>query len=264
MKKKPLVTIMILVYNNADGLDETISSVMEQDFLDAEVILSDDGSSNYDTCLLEEYAKHLRTKFETVRVNVNEHNLGTVKHLNRVIRMAEGSYLMNCCSGDSFYAKNTISHLVSCFQKSGKRILSARRLDVYPEGKNKYRPSVFVGCALKICPKALMEYMICNKNLLSGCCTFAAKELFETYGYYEEDYFLVEDYPYYVELLRKKEPFAVTFQPAIRHGIGGVSTGKVHPAIYEDIEKRRKKLYDHREDFSGKVQRFLETCRKDK
>lgn len=262
MKKKPLVTILILVYNNADGLEDTISSVLAQDFVNAEVILSDDGSSNYNTCLLEDYAKRLRSKFESVRVNVNEKNLGTVKHLNRVIRMAEGSYIINCCSGDSFYAKNTISHLVSCFKKSGKRILSARRLDVYPDGKTKKRPSVLIGCALKLCPKALMEYMICNKNLLSGCCTFAAKELFETYGYYDEDYFLVEDYPYYVELLRKKEPFAVTFQPAIRHGIGGVSTGKVHPAIYEDIEKMREKLYFHREDFPGKVQKFLEQSQK--
>lgn len=262
MKKNPLVTILILVYNNADGLEETIASVLEQDYENAEVIISDDGSSNYDTSRLEDYAKRLRKKYASVRVNINEKNLGTVKHLNRVNQMAKGTYIINCCSGDSFYGKNTISHLVKCFEKSRVRILSARRVDVYPDGKSKKRPSALVGVALKLCPKALMEYMICKKNLLSGCCTFAAKELFEVHGYYDEDYFLVEDYPYYVELLRKKETFGVTFQPAIRHGIGGVSTGKVHPAIYGDIEKMREKLYSQREEFSGKVQKFLEDCRK--
>ena len=78
--------------------------------------------------------------------------------------------------------------------------------------------------------------MICKKNVLSGCCTFGAKELFETYGYYDEAYHLVEDYPYYVMLLRKKVPFGRANYPAIVHGIGGVSTGKVHPSIYKFLE----------------------------
>lgn len=256
--EKTFVTIFILVYNNADGLDKTVQSVIDQTYENVEVILSDDGSKNYDISILERYAEKIRTRYDKVYVNVNEQNLGTVKHLNRVIKMAKGKYLFNCCSGDSFCNKDTVAKLVDEFEKSGSLILATRRKDLYDNGKTKLRPAWFYGFALQHCPMQLLDYMVCKKNVISGSCTFCSKELFETYGYYDEDYHLVEDYPYYVMLLQKKVKFGWTSMPSICHEIGGVSTGKVHPSIYKDIELMREKMYMQKELYSKKIQVFLE------
>ncbi|MGN0347071.1 MAG: glycosyltransferase [Lachnospiraceae bacterium] len=263
----PFVTIFVLVYNNADGLCSTIQSVLHQTYENAEVIISDDGSSNYDTGILENYARKLRTKYKKVRVNVNEKNVGTVKHLNRVIAMAEGELLFNCCSGDTFYEETTISQLVEQFANPECKIITARRMDEYADGHTKIRPVPVLGRMLQHCPHLLINYMIQKKNLLSGSCTFARKSLYEEYGVYDEEYHLVEDYPYYLMLLLEGVDFGWYGKPAIRHTIGGVSTGKVHPSIYSDITRMREKLYqskdNYRNIFSAKTMRALEAWHKE-
>lgn len=239
--KKPAVTIYILVYNNAEELPATIESVMKQTYSDAEVILSDDGSRNYDISILERYASALRKKYGQVRINLNEKNVGTVKHLNRVLKMAEGKYLISCSSGDTFANEDTIEKIVRTFEQKKTLLLTTRRLDVMP-GKKKIRPSMLTGMLLKFAPGKLLDYMIRKKNVISGCCTFYQKELFEHYGYFDERYHLVEDYPYYVMLLQKKVQFGWSSMVSIHHRLGGVSTGRIHPSIYKDIELMRSLL----------------------
>lgn len=246
-KKK--ATIFILVYNNSDELGATVESVMEQKNIDAEIILSDDGSSNYDTALLEDYAIRLRERYDTVRVNVNEQNVGTVKHLNRIIQMADGEYLISCSSGDRFRDENTVADIILDFEKQKTLILSTRRMDVSVGGEKKsIRPATLVGILLKFAPQWILHYMLHKKNVLSGCCTFYKKELFEKYGYFDERYHLVEDYPYYVKLLQKKVPFGVSNRVTVLHRMGGVSTGKVHPSIYKDIELMHSLIEKEKEE----------------
>ncbi len=261
---QPFVTVFILIYNNVQGLEKTVASVLSQSYRNAEIILSDDGSSNYDTELLKHYAGKLREKYAQVRINVNPQNIGTVKHLNRVFAMAKGEYLISCSSGDSFYEEKTVGKIVQAFEKKRTLILSTRRADVYPEGKTKIRPWKFTGWEMRFFPKRFLRKMICEKNVLSGCCTFYKKELFEKHGFFDESYHLVEDYPYYVELLRKGETIAFSPMITVSHGIGGVSTGKIHPSIYKDIELLREKLYGCRKEFDPRTKKFLEECHQKK
>ena len=236
--KKPEVTIYILVYNNAEELPATITSVMKQTYTDAEIILSDDGSQNYDAAILEQYAATLRKKYGRVRININEKNLGTVKHLNKVLKMADGRYLLSCSSGDVFADEDTVEKIVKAFKRKKTLLLTTRRVDVLP-GKKKVRPFAVLGILLTLAPGMLLNYMVRKKNVISGCCTFYRKELFERYGYFDERYHLVEDYPYYVMLLQKGVRFGWSGMVSVRHRLGGVSTGRIHPSIYKDIELMR-------------------------
>ena len=53
MTEKPIVTVRVMIYNNASKLHETIDSIMMQDYDAIEVIISDDGSTDPDRELLE-------------------------------------------------------------------------------------------------------------------------------------------------------------------------------------------------------------------
>lgn len=260
MDKQPLVTIFILLYNNVEGLDITIPSVLLQDYENAEIIISDDGSGGYDTEILTKYAEALRQKYSDVKLNINARNMGTVKHLNKVFKMAAGKYLISCSSGDAFLRKDSVRAIVDRMENGNELLLTTRRTDVYSSGKKKIRPHKTVGFFLNHDPQALLEYMITKKNVLSGCCTFYAKELFETHGYLDESYHLVEDYPYYTFLLMKGVKIGWFPESTILHSIGGVSTGKVHPSIYKDIELLRESLYPLRSEFGRKTRIFLEKC----
>ena len=253
-------TVYILVYNNEHTLKDTVDSVLKQDMDDIQVIISDDGSTKYDTSLLEKYGEMLRTRFEDVIINVNECNIGTVKHINKVFSLCTGQYLFPLSSGDIFYNSSVVRRYVDAMDKKHSLILTSRHKDVYDDGHSKIRPQYFVGMALRLCPKKLTNYMIRKRNLLSGCSTVYSRELLERHGCFDEKYHLVEDYPYYISLLRKGVRFDWIAGPEVIHGIGGVSTGRVHPSIYKDIELMREELYESIDEFDKKTQAYLKTC----
>jgi len=55
--KKPLLSIVMPVYNSANFLQESIESIISQDFIDFEFIIIDDKSTDDSVSLIEKYEK---------------------------------------------------------------------------------------------------------------------------------------------------------------------------------------------------------------
>ena len=237
----PLISIWILMYNNAAELDGTVDSIVSQDYPNAEVIFSDDGSKVTDPDKVERMAEKVKSHGYAAKIFLNKENVGTVAHINSVIDRSDGKYFISCCPGEKFYTSGTVSAIVKEMEKKKSLILTTRRLDVYPD-RVKKRPSLMLGFALRFCPKMLVDYMVRKRNLISGCCTFESRELFEKYGKYDTSYRLLEDYPYAVDLLRNGVRIDFMNCVTVEHAMGGVSTGKVHPAVIKDIEHMREVL----------------------
>ena len=47
MKQDLLVTIIVLTYKDFSGLNKTMEAILEQTYQNIEIIISDDGSENY-------------------------------------------------------------------------------------------------------------------------------------------------------------------------------------------------------------------------
>ena len=238
-------SIIFVFYNNFDEAEPTFASIEEQDCAgeDVELILSDDGSTKYDRSLLEKAAERMRSRYPQVKVNLMPENVGTVAHLNRTFQIAEGKYYVFCSPGDRFPEKNTVSNILSRFEKGGELILTGRRRDVGEKG-SRIMPPALLGPALRICPRLLMNYRIRRHNLISSCCTSYSRELIERYGGPDEDYRLLDDFPYFVSLLQKGVRFGFTEEIFLEHSVGGgVSTGQsIHPLILKDLELMQEKL----------------------
>lgn len=75
---QPRISVLMSVYNGADYLEESLSSVLEQTFSDFEVILLDDGSTDHSRIVIE---KKMSTD-PRIRL-VAQPNLGLTPSLNR-------------------------------------------------------------------------------------------------------------------------------------------------------------------------------------
>ena len=254
----PLVSIWILMYNNAAELENTVESVVSQDYPNAEVIFSDDGSKVTDPDKVERMAQKVRDRGYATKIFFNKENMGTVAHINSVIDRSDGKYFVSCCPGERFHTPGTVSAIVNAMEKRKSLMMTSRRLDVYPD-KVKKRPSPMLGIALSLCPKMLAGYMIRKRNLISGCCTFENRELFEKYGKYDTSYRLVEDYPYVVDLLRNGARIDFMNCVTVEHSIGGVSTGNIHPAVIKDIEHMREVLKKDPHGLSKRTVKYLDS-----
>ena len=253
-------TIIFVLYNNFDEAEVTIRSLEEQrDCGEVELLISDDASSGYDTSVLEGLKERLGRNFADVRVNVNEENMGSVAHFNKTFRLARGKYYIFCSPGDRFPEAATVSHIIRDFEKSGAMILTGRRRDIYAD-HSKVRPGIFTRLGLKFCPGILMNYMVRKRNLISSCCTAYSPQLFEQYGYLDEDYRLLDDFPFIVSLLQRGAKIAFTKEIFLEHEMGGgVSSGEhIHPIILKDLELMQQKLLKNPAGLTKATLRYLE------
>lgn len=104
MKKKPVMSVIMSVYNDEDFIKESVQSILDQDFKDFEFIITDDCSSDGTLKILKEF-KDSDSRIKLLR---NEKNLGISKSVNRMIELAEGEYIARF-DGDDISLKNRLS-----------------------------------------------------------------------------------------------------------------------------------------------------------
>ena len=64
-----MLSIVILCYKNFDGIEETIKRIANQTYQNIELMISDDGSEEFDVALVEEILAPFKTRFSYSFVN---------------------------------------------------------------------------------------------------------------------------------------------------------------------------------------------------
>ena len=102
--KKPIVTVITIVFNSKDLLEKTILSVLGQDYKFVEYIIIDGGSTDGTVDIIKKYNDRLAYW-------VSERDSGLYDAMNKGIRQAKGDYLWFINSGDQIYSTETLQLL---------------------------------------------------------------------------------------------------------------------------------------------------------
>ncbi|MFJ1472963.1 glycosyltransferase family 2 protein [Capnocytophaga cynodegmi] len=111
-------SIIIPVYNVEKYLPECVNSVLSQDFLDYEVILVNDGSTDNSGNICNEYAK----KHSNIKV-IHKENGGLSDARNFGIKKAKGEYLMFLDSDDFWKGTNILSDLSQIIERENTDLI---------------------------------------------------------------------------------------------------------------------------------------------
>lgn len=95
MRNKPLLSVIVPLYNSKDTLDRCVESILGQTFRDLELILVDDGSTDGTETASDVYS----TKYDRVRV-IHQKNRGPLAARIAGCRMANGEYVSFVDSDD--------------------------------------------------------------------------------------------------------------------------------------------------------------------
>jgi glycosyltransferase involved in cell wall biosynthesis len=87
-KNKPVVSIIMTVYNKEEYLEDCIESMLRQTWKNIELILVDDYSSDSSRDILKKYLTNPK-----IKIILNEENLGCYKSRNKAIKNATGTYI---------------------------------------------------------------------------------------------------------------------------------------------------------------------------
>ena len=85
---KPLISVIMSVYNDSKNIGNSIESILNQDFKDFEFLIMDDGSTDESYEIIDIYSKDTR-----VKVFKNNENLGLTKSLNILLEASQGTFI---------------------------------------------------------------------------------------------------------------------------------------------------------------------------
>lgn len=112
MKKGPLVTFFVMAYNQEKLVRDAILGAFSQTYLPLEIILSDDCSSDRTYEVMVEMAKQYSGEASIV-LNRNSSNVGLCAHLNRIVELASGDWLI-ASAGDDVSVPTRTEEIVRC------------------------------------------------------------------------------------------------------------------------------------------------------
>ena len=98
-EKKPMVSVLMTVYNREKYIAESIESVLASSYTYFELIIVDDCSTDKSV----EIAKNYEAKDKRIKVYVNEINLGDYPNRNKAASYAKGKYIKYLDSDDIIY-----------------------------------------------------------------------------------------------------------------------------------------------------------------
>ncbi|MCJ8013888.1 glycosyltransferase [Paenibacillus sp. KQZ6P-2] len=188
---KPLVTVVIPFYNDP-YVDQAIQSVLDQSYAPLEIIVVDDGSSQYTERLIPyyPYIHYLGTS-----------NGGTASALNHGIKHASGKYVAWLSSDDLFYPDKIERQVQFMVQKNA--LISYTNFN-YIDDQNRitqhHASLVFAH---------LLEFYYCffRGNPVNGCTVMMRRDLFNRIGMFNTSLPYTHDLDFWYRVILSGIPF---------------------------------------------------------
>lgn len=134
MTDRPLVTFFVMAYRQEALVREAIESAFAQTWSPLEIILSDDCSPDGTFRIMEEMAAAYDGPHKVI-LNRNQANLGVCGHLDQIMALASGAFVVQN-AGDDVSAPQRAARLLEAWLASGRRakLIHSRALLIGADG----------------------------------------------------------------------------------------------------------------------------------
>jgi glycosyltransferase involved in cell wall biosynthesis len=184
----PKVSIITVCYNSQATIEETITSVLEQDYANLEYIIIDGQSQDNTLAIIDKY-KNKITKI------ISEPDQGIYDAMNKGIKLANGEIIGLLNSDDLYKDKQTITKIVEHFQSSQADLVYADVSYISKNDKNK--PSRYWQSGQANLKK------INSGWIMPHPATFIKKTIYDQYGLFNPNFKLAGDYELLLRFVKK-------------------------------------------------------------
>jgi glycosyltransferase involved in cell wall biosynthesis len=226
----PLVSVITITYNSARHLDETIRSVIGQDYPRVEYIIIDGGSTDGTLDIIRRYEGKIQKW-------ISEPDRGISDAMNKGIGMATGD-LVGIIHSDDFYADRTVLSRVA-----GVFIL-------HPEVKALYGIQDYIdpvtGKVLLTWGRDAEPSEIRKRMYIPHPTLFVRKEVYNEIGLFRPDYRVAMDYEFALRLTKYTRPYFLNYRVAVMRDMG--TSGRLQKQSFREGVKA---LREHRYYFAA-------------
>jgi glycosyltransferase len=219
------VSIITISYNSAETIEDTIKSVVSQDYSNIEYIIIDGASKDATLSIVDKY------KDKIAKV-ISEKDKGIYDAMNKGVQNATGDIIGILNSDDYYYDTTVISEVVRLFELEKTDGLYADLVYVDRTDSDKiirywksgnYKPGKF-----------LQGWMPPHPTF------FVKKEVYQNFGLYNTELRSAADYEYMLRVIHK-HGISLTYMPRIltKMRVGGMSNVSLKNRWRANMEDRR-------------------------
>lgn len=118
MMRRPLVSVIVPMYNHRKFIERALLSVVMQDYRPLQIIAIDDGSTDGTGIIARDFlSENMQSSILIIRKN-----RGAAETINEAIQISSGDYI-NILNSDDEFTLDRISHCVSAVQRLGKSMV---------------------------------------------------------------------------------------------------------------------------------------------
>lgn len=185
----PLVSIVLPVYNGAAFVAQSIESCLAQTYVNFELIVVDDASTDGTPALVQEFV----IKEPRVRLLRHAANRKISAALNTGFEQAKGEYL-TWTSADNMYRPHALERMLRFFETSPETDFVYAGYSIIEAGENIKK---------KVMPRPACELPFRN---VIGACFLYRRKVMESVGRYAEGLYGVEDYDFWLRVFAVFRP----------------------------------------------------------
>ena len=206
----PTLSIITINYNNKEGFEKTVQSVICQTYNDFEYIIVDGGSTDGSRDVIEQYKQY----FAAV---ISEPDKGIYNAMNKGISLAHGEYLQFLNSGDCLIAPETLQQVFST--KPTADIISSHAIWIQTK-QIAYAPQ-----------NITLDYLY--EQSMNHQSTFIHRTLFDTIQY-DESLHIAADYKFFLQtFITKNISYRLCDFPTVYYDETGISSTRRQESMQE-------------------------------
>jgi glycosyltransferase involved in cell wall biosynthesis len=180
------ISVVTINYNDRNGLNKTILSVLQQSTKNFEYIVIDGKSTDGSKNLLDDYK-------DQISYFVSENDNGIYHAMNKGIKAATGEFIIFMNSGDVFYDETILA----------KILLELQNGDEIVYGDIMIKSAVSENTSVQVHPEKLTFRYFYERTICQQACIIK-KSLFEKIFCFNEEYKIVSDWEFLIVAIFKK------------------------------------------------------------
>ena len=123
----PKVSVMVPAYNAQSFIEETLTSILSQDYGDFQIVVSDDASLDATADIIRQYEERYPSRLLAI---YNQKNLGITKNCNVALSRCDGEYIV-LFAGDDVMLPGKISKQVAFMEANPQLAFSYHAVEIF-------------------------------------------------------------------------------------------------------------------------------------
>jgi glycosyltransferase involved in cell wall biosynthesis len=198
----PKISIITPSFNQASFIEETIQSVLNQNYPNLEYIIKDAGSTDGTLDIVKKYTKKYP---KTVKLITKKDN-GQSDGINQGIRESTGD-IIGYLNSDDVYFPNTLEIVAKRFLKNGSTKWVTGDYVIIDDKGNKIQSFVaFYKGFFRKKPSFLTLSLL---NFIVQPSTFWRRSLIKEFGFFDRSLHYCMDYDFWLRIIKKYKPDVV-------------------------------------------------------